>query len=240
MILYKYMKYDAAVRLLTSNTIAFSSYVNFNDPYELSCLAYGPGNINNMMKMHNQINLWGRNSVILCLTRDPLNPLLWAHYAESHKGIVIGIDVSPPQFTSLDENIIPVQFGNVIYTKTQPKDPFFTATFPETEIDNFIGFNANYLEKLQRAFLYKSHHWAYEEEVRIVKHKRCNHLTELPGLNVSTMKLRDNAIKQIHIGLKTKNHNEFMSICKENHPEAEIYQCMINGLSWDMISVLQE
>lgn len=237
MILYKYMSYDAAMRLITSGTISFSSYQNFNDPYELCCLAHGPSNINNMMKMHNQINLWGRNSVILCLTRQPLNPLMWAHYADSHKGVVIGIDVTHDKFTSLETNILPIQFGNVIYAKTQPITQYFTHTFPQTEIDNFIGFNTDYLEKLQRIFLYKSYHWAYEEEVRIVKHKRCSELTEVPEYNICTMELPEGSVKEVHLGLRTgEKIKEFRSQCNHYHPTAKIFQCMINGLSWDMYS----
>ncbi|MCB7581162.1 DUF2971 domain-containing protein [Klebsiella pneumoniae] len=237
MILYKYMHYDAAVRLITTGSVSFSSYHNFNDPYELSCLAHGPGNINNMMEMRGQINLWGRNSVILCLTREHLNPLMWAHYADSHKGVVIGLDVSDDKFTSLVKNIIPVQFGSVIYTKTQPNAPYFTAEFPPTEIEQFKGFNTNYLEKLQRTFLYKSYHWAYEEEVRIVKHKHCTDLIEVPEHNICTMKLAENSIKEIHIGLRMDDwHNEFMALCNKYQPTAKLFKCMINGLSWDMYS----
>lgn len=237
MILYKYMRYDAAIRLITTDSVSFSSYLNFNDPYELSCLAHGPGNINNMMKMRGQINLWGTNSVILCLTREHLNPLMWAHYADSHKGIVIGLDVSDDKFTSLDKNIIPVQFGSVIYTKTQPISPYFTTEFPQTEIEQFIGFNTGYLEKLQRTFLYKSHHWSYEEEVRIVKHKRCTDLIEVPEYNIFTMELTTGSIKEIHIGLRMEGkYNEFMTLCNQYQPDAKLYKCMINGLSWDMFS----
>lgn len=237
MILYKYMSYDAAIRLLTTGSVSFSSYINFNDPYELCCLAHGPGNINNLMNMRGKINLWGRSSVILCLTREHLNPLMWAHYADSHKGFVIGLDVSSEKFTSLANNIIPVQFGSVIYTKTQPTSPYFTPEFPPTEMDDFIGFNTNYLEKLQRTFLYKSHHWAYEEEVRVVKHKRCIDLVELPEHNICTMKLAAGSIKEIHIGLRMKEkHNDIVKLCNQYQPDAKLFKCMINGLSWDMYS----
>ncbi|MCU6303697.1 DUF2971 domain-containing protein [Enterobacter cloacae] len=82
---------------------------------------------------------------------------MWAHYADSHKGIVVGFDVTDPRLTSLEENILPVQFGNVIYAKTQPTYPFFTNHFPPTKIGNFIGFNTDYLGKVRisRSFLPK-------------------------------------------------------------------------------------
>lgn len=234
MILYKYLSYSSAVRLLTSNTLSFSSYQNFNDPYELCCVSHGDNNVKNIIKMHDQISFWGQYSAILCLTRQPLNPLMWAHYADSHKGIVVGFDVTDPSFTSLDENILPVQFGNVIYAKTQPISPFFTNHFPVTSIENFIGFNTDYLERLQRTFLYKSYHWSYEEEVRIVKHINCQHLTKIPNIDVFTMDITQETVKEIYIGLRMQHHNEFMSLCNKHHPQAKIKKCVINGLSWDM------
>ncbi|MEJ8827109.1 DUF2971 domain-containing protein [Variovorax humicola] len=35
-----------------------------------------------------------RNVGVLSLTEDPINELMWAHYANSHSGFAVGLDMS--------------------------------------------------------------------------------------------------------------------------------------------------
>ena len=77
-----------------------------------------------------------KNVVILSLTRTPLNALMWAHYGEEHKGFVIGYDVDDQFFKCKTNNLIPIQQGNVIYTKTKPI--INISEFFLNELDNHI------------------------------------------------------------------------------------------------------
>lgn len=82
---------------------------------------------------------------VLCLTRNPLNLLMWAHYCGDHKGAVIELDEEHPFFT----NTFPV-----VYSK---KRPIY-------ELSDFMGTTVPLAD-----FYVKSDIWDYEQEVRISK-----------------------------------------------------------------------
>lgn len=165
MILYKYYNFESGKIALESERVGFRSPQHFNDPFEAS-LIEGKSYTSNRVK-----NI--RNAVaILSLTRDPLNPLMWAHYGQEHKGFVIGYEMQDPFFQCEKSNLIPVQKGNIIYTKTKP---FIKAsTTVATNLCNAIeGLHdegdLKSLELINHLFLNKDTIWSYEEEVRIVK-----------------------------------------------------------------------
>ena len=87
MILYKYMSFDDALLTLENSTIAFSHLEDFNDPFE--CTALG---------------LY--DHIISCFTKQPLNPLMWAHYADSHNGVVIAFDMTKAGLNDGDKFVV--------------------------------------------------------------------------------------------------------------------------------------
>ncbi|MFT6903339.1 MAG: hypothetical protein ACJAXS_003562 [Colwellia sp.] len=103
-------------------------------------------------KLLSSITKLNLNSMgIISLTSRPDNLLMWSHYANDHKGMVIEIDDNNSEFRK--------KFGassehpitqNVIYRKDRLKN------FEDTE--RFLP------------YLYKSIEWAYEEEQRIIVH----------------------------------------------------------------------
>lgn len=165
MILYKYYNFESGKIALDSERVGFRSPQHFNDPFEAS-LIEGKSHTGDLVK-----NI--RDAVaILSLTRDPLNPLMWAHYGDEHKGFVIGYEVKDPFFQCEKSNLIPVQKGNIIYTKTKPF--IKTSTVVTTNLCNTIEGLHNEgdlksLELINHLFLNKDTIWSYEEEVRIVK-----------------------------------------------------------------------
>ena len=100
---------------------------------------------------------------MLTLTRKRNNLLMWSHYADSHRGFVIGFDSDNPFFhrekprpmTPLDE---------VRYSNKRPVMPPFEEITPE---------NAHEL-----VFLTKSEHWACEEELRMFAQPRAANAVE--------------------------------------------------------------
>lgn len=179
MILYKYVSMQDAEKILTNNSIAFSQPKYFNDPFDLPAYPYSSSNPKDEIGQQaeaahlSRISEWAKNwaelTGILCLTRTPTNPLMWAHYAQSHFGMVIGIDAVLACLTDPDRNLVPAQYGSVIYVSGRSQQPFIT--FPKSVIT--IGethrFPPDYYERLQRLFLQKPLCWAYEEEVRVLK-----------------------------------------------------------------------
>lgn len=88
---------------------------------------------------------------ILSLTETPDNLLMWAHYANSHEGFVIGFDNHHPYF---DERRGPQDefhyLRKVEYRKQRPNTPMIELTGTEL-------------------FLVKSEQWSYENEWRILR-----------------------------------------------------------------------
>ena len=170
MILYKYISLDTARRILTSTRIGFSRPSFFNDPFDTPVAIPGQSenpidNINARIKSR----IWEQETAILSLTRSPTNMLMWAHYADSHRGAVLEIDAEVAGFVDERKNMIPAQFGSVIYARSRPTGPYLS-TFNEGVIVGATHrFVLNHYEKWQRLFLTKPLEWAYEEEVRVAK-----------------------------------------------------------------------
>lgn len=170
MILYKYVCFDDAIRILEEQTLAFSHLEDFNDPFECTGLGLYGLDVPLSVATNAFRNRFSRKYIILCLTRTALNPLMWSHYGDSHKGVVIGIDTQKAGFEDIEQYIIPAQKGEIRYLRTSPKD------INKANIDNLVSIGDSNLlnwennEKfLKHALLYKMQEWTYEEEVRIVK-----------------------------------------------------------------------
>lgn len=247
MILYKYVSYEIGKKILAKNSIGFSQPRYFNDPFDLPSYPEVKNsnpveNIFEILHVFGKNHIWSENTGILSSTRTPTNPLMWAHYADGHKGMVIGIDVNLAGFTSEKYNLIPAQYGNVIYVSERSEEPF--QKIPETAIADGATyyFPQDHYEKLQRLFLYKSICWAYEEEVRIVK---C-----IKGINAENQKvesgifdiisvndrdlylfnLPEKAIQEVYFGFRSdseKSDKLYYQI-KEHHPQISVYECNLN------------
>lgn len=177
MILYKYYGFGAGIAALKSSRLGFRTPDKFNDPFELSYLDNAEGTQSKLTHMQTCLKNLRESVVVLSLTRTPLNPLMWAHYAEEHTGFVIGYQVDVPFLKSRNYNLIPVDAGDVMYTNTKTLHTLtpeikelldnleFTAMFPGDYREAFPE-----LESLARkVFLVKHACWVYEEEVRVVK-----------------------------------------------------------------------
>ena len=107
--------------------------------------------------------------MVLCLTRSPTNGLMWAHYAQGHRGAVIELDVEKAGFMKEEENLVPAQFGSVVYSSRRPNHAYASSVAEGIEVGGTHRFVIGQYEKWQRLFLTKPLVWSYEEEVRIVK-----------------------------------------------------------------------
>ena len=68
-----------------------ATFDKMNDPFELLGIHLGDKDIRQKYRQWRKCiaDKWG----VLCFSRDWRNPLLWSHYADSHKGICLGFDV---------------------------------------------------------------------------------------------------------------------------------------------------
>lgn len=177
MILYKYYGFWSGLAALHSSKLGFRVPAHFNDPFELSFLdnAEGPGS--KLDDLETKIKELKTNVAILSLTRNPLNPLMWAHYGEEHSGFVVGYKVDTPFLMSDEYNLIPVDRGDVVYTNTKTLHKLTPKT-RDLLRDVYLASQGMPSKKLSKSdfeniarklFLVKHASWVYEEEVRIVK-----------------------------------------------------------------------
>lgn len=125
MILYKYMSLAGAIKAIETSSIGFTHLEDFNDPFEGTSYGFKENSksvLTPAIAKNACFNRFSRNYGVLSLTRQPLNSLMWSHYGDSHKGVIIGIDVNKANFNSSSENFIPYQVGEVIYTSTKPNN----------------------------------------------------------------------------------------------------------------------
>jgi len=122
---------------------------------------------------------------ICCFTSKPNNILLWSHYGDSHRGMVIGFDVKFPKN----------------YVTTPPSRRLALGT------ENLIGHNVEYASQrpvfhygiddnntlLTKFALTKAKLWAYEEEIRVIEHDR----------GAGIFSFQPHCIKEVITGVKT-------------------------------------
>ncbi len=87
----------------------------------------------------------GERHGLLCFSRHWRNTLLWSHYGDRHHGVAIEVEID-------DGDAMPVR-----YRKTR-------LAWDCRAIVEGGGFTEAHVDELVRT---KSHHWAYEEEVRV-------------------------------------------------------------------------
>ncbi|AZS22320.1 DUF2971 domain-containing protein [Caulobacter sp. FWC26] len=244
MILYKYVPFKAGQQIIETATIGFSRPEHFNDPFDTPVYPDESGSMaldripERIHVMGKQL-LWGQRTGVLSLTRTPTNPLMWAHYAEQHRGLVIGIDVVAAGLTGEAHNLIPAQYGNVIYVSRRLNQPFIGKPTTGIEVGGTHHFPQDHYEELQRLFLHKPLCWSYEEEVRVVK---CLQgvtpgesetpsgkftVIDINGRPLYLVAVPREAIREIHFGFRSDDHpsDELYYRAKELMPHLLMLQC---------------
>ena len=151
-------------QLLTENKVWFAAPSSFNDPFELHAIGNfrdipddSDPSVTRLKTDHSVLQHVGLQSFgVLSLTRNPINNLMWSHYADEHRGVVLGIDVNIAGFCSPETNVIPADRGEIIYTKTFPKrlNPTkFDKAFNSLRSTN--SYNEELFEFFKFAFLFK-------------------------------------------------------------------------------------
>lgn len=194
MLVYKYHggAFERDLKSLMNNEFWASNTKQLNDPCEgfISIKDYQQ-QINNFKNIFSQqstnitlieqslkniISMKDTKLGILSLSKRYDDELLWAHYADSHKGFCIEYDL---------ERLISKQ-----NTKHKFFDVQYSTQIPALNFSEILDqSNPDALIKIMLGF--KSQRWEYENELRII--------TENQGLNTYDYR----AVKAIYFGLKT-------------------------------------
>ena len=153
---------------------------------------------------------------IYCLCAEEDNPILWAHYADSHTGVCIAFDSTTHPFggaCALD------------YTVDYP-----TSVFPRTPGEEDRLF--------MKSALNKSIDWKYENEYRLCSVRFDNptwHLN-LRWLSPQTAVIDPTAINRIFLGARMpdRRKNEIVNWCRRRRPDIKILAATPNDRKYKL------
>lgn len=143
MLLYKYRSienFQYFVDIILNKRLYAAPYFDLNDPMEGQYI-YADGLISN--DIIKAIKGAKEKLRIVSLSRNPSNILMWSHYANGHRGVVIGVEVNSNKY-----DIQSVNYTNSMFNIDYDNIP------QRSELAKHI------LSKKQSA-------WSYEEEERI-------------------------------------------------------------------------
>lgn len=161
--LYKFSQInDNLFKLINKNSLYFNSVYNFNDPFdgrisidysEVSHstikdlpLDFSSVSENNLLDIFNKLEYYlATTSLISCFSTEDSSNTMWAHYADSHRGVCLEFD------STQDLEI----FGIGDFVRYVSKMP--SLKFPDNE------------KKLKQTMIFSKYDtWSYEKEYRIL------------------------------------------------------------------------
>lgn len=154
-------------------------------------------------------------SKVLCLTTTPDNSLMWTHYAEAHKGVVL-------RFRNIPELDSPyVMAKPVQYVQEMPV--LMNEDFISDMMSGRVSLSPPSI--LDRMVYTKSSEWAYENEWRIYSGAGRN-----PDAPYEDCPFGARELDAIIFGCRTleKEVIELTAMMRERYPHAEILQAQMN------------
>ena len=140
--LYKFYSAQWGVDSLKKTRLKISTLDDLNDPFEFNGFSF-KNKKDRLAWLKTRKQLW-QNKGLISFSDRWSNPVIWSHYAENHKGICLGFDVSK-------------NFAfKVLYPPTREHIP---------SISEIVDTNDS--EVLKKMSLTKYAHWEYENEWRV-------------------------------------------------------------------------
>lgn len=180
--LYRYTTAERAICVLSSKRIFFPKPSRFNDPFDCaiyfdpeitaaelaqaSFLTYNEQNQliqkdgtiakvkrDEMVRVAHEFKDKNAAMGVLSLSEDPLSPLMWAHYADHHRGVCLGFSRITANTLGEDDITSPVLYSDV---------------YPRVRFSEILKRDGSIHQKL---FFTKARDWAYEKEWRLLAGK---------------------------------------------------------------------
>ena len=144
---YKYYDAKYGRMALNESRLKLATIKDLNDPFEFRSPAFRTSHDRKMFK--NTIEKCMSRKGVLCFSKSRRNPVMWSHYANSHKGICLGFDVD-------DQCLSPI-----IYAGRRPRNEFRYDDISCSENEQIF----------EKCLLTKFSHWKYEKEMRALMKK---------------------------------------------------------------------
>ncbi|MCW5724690.1 MAG: DUF2971 domain-containing protein [Maricaulaceae bacterium] len=189
--LYKFTKAEHAIDFIKHRRIKVSKVDELNDPFEYISCNLADSRFRKVMK--NAIKDKRKEIGLISLTKSRKNPLMWAHYADSNRGVALGVT-----YTGNPRSLVKV---NYINKRTNPEilvNHLYNNTIPTDEEFRWIVCS-------------KFACWSYEEEYRVE--------VNLPpqnenGVNVGACHFLE--LNSIYIGYRCeRSWREFQKVADE-------------------------
>ncbi|MGE3335407.1 MAG: DUF2971 domain-containing protein [Rhodospirillaceae bacterium] len=140
--LYRFLSAQNGLRSINEKRLRIGRIEELNDDFEFIGVALRDKEERQALrKMRQHMH---EKSGVLCMTKRWSSPLMWAHYADSHKGMLLGFDVPERAFYQVE------------YTSKRPN----LSEFGHKTLDDITP------EDIKRLTRLKSAGWSYEEEYR--------------------------------------------------------------------------
>ncbi|MDN3714839.1 DUF2971 domain-containing protein [Vibrio breoganii] len=177
--IFKYREFNkSSIELLLNKELWFAPPKILNDPFE--CQMIMPEMLDSIWRHHtisqserNEIEKYLKvrlNEVGICsFSRTRQNQLMWAHYADEHKGFCIGFNEE-----KLIKNTKPVHAQDVVYQDELPYEGVierikYFASNPPAQARFQNSTNSIVGDILSSSIGVKYTNWKYEKEVRLLK-----------------------------------------------------------------------
>ncbi|WGL96508.1 DUF2971 domain-containing protein [Arsenophonus nasoniae] len=219
--LYYFTSVKHAISNIENDRIKISLFSNLNDPYEL--LGINLGNKETRKKFRDLKEQINDEEGLICLSRNWRNPLMWGHYGDRHKGIVLGFEV---------------------------KDSLWNEVKYESKlIDAPENLSHDFIKKLTGT---KFEAWKYEDEVRVIQKLSGNEcLFELIDKEEYYFRKfnEDFILKEVILGQKCSLSEMQKCTLLKLSPEVEItkariafqdYKVVVNKIKTKEINLLRE
>jgi len=162
---YKFLSADIAQKVIAERRLKISTFSEMNDPFELLgiVLTAAPHAVEFLEYFKTQtFETLKRQTGAICFSERWVDPVLWAHYADQHKGIALGFELDPSE---------DVGARRVAYVAAKQER---NITELLERLAAVIGADRQEQIKVMEAgaplfeeiLCTKFDHWAYEQEVR--------------------------------------------------------------------------
>ncbi|EPN7875977.1 DUF2971 domain-containing protein [Vibrio vulnificus] len=205
--LFKYLP-PSRIDVIENRKLRFSSPKALNDPYEerfkLGDTEWEMGGVASRDELMKFVSL----------SRNPLNLLMWSHYADSHQGYVVGFHRSAPYFIGAET----VRYRHL-------RSNFNGELLAPDKSKNF-----NVKETLKKLVLEKAIDWSYEEEERLFLQDVPQSITEVGvdswGEPILLNDFPAKSVACVYLGASSSPQlkEEVICILKQYNHEIPLYQ----------------
>lgn len=167
--IYKHLSFDSdlyVLNLFKKLQLKFTPPDSFNDPYD--CMAEIKfDNIpyfNHERLQKHFMSAIRANLSVTCFNNNPLNMLMWSHYAQCHRGFLVEFRIPHPTLEWVYSAFL---IQSVTYQNEFP-NYLFSAINPINILDPKN--KSQMYEFIKNQYLVKARDWQYENEFRVLAH----------------------------------------------------------------------